>query len=64
MGLGGSKGAPLSQTDSVEIPSWASETDTKVYFDIEIDGSPLGRIEMGLAKDIVPKTYNFVAFIF
>lgn len=30
-------------------------TDT-VYFDIEIDGEPAGRIEMGLYGDVVPKT--------
>lgn len=33
----------------------APVTDT-VFFDIEIDGEPAGRIEMGLYGDVVPKT--------
>jgi len=40
-GLFGKKDAPITDT---------------VYFDIEIDGQPAGRIEMGLYGDVVPKT--------
>ena len=29
---------------------------TRVFFDIAIDGSPAGRIEMLLHSDVVPKT--------
>merc|ERR1712001_766793 len=29
---------------------------TKVYFDVDVDGSPLGRVEFELYNDIVPKT--------
>ena len=38
MGLGGSKGASLSEVDNVETPSWASSSDSKVFFDIAVDG--------------------------
>ena len=40
-GLFGKKDAPVTDT---------------VYFDVEIDGEPAGRIEMGLYGDTVPKT--------
>ena len=49
--------AELGQDFSV-TPPWArivKET-VQVYFDIEIDGSKAGRIEMTLAHSIVPKT--------
>merc|ERR1712181_37882 len=29
---------------------------TKVYFDVDVDGSPLGRVEFELYNEIVPKT--------
>jgi len=49
---GGQKGEPLKKDAEV--------TDT-VYFDIEIGGEGMGRIEMGLFGDEVPKTVkNFV----
>jgi hypothetical protein len=35
----------------------AEITDT-VFFDIEIDGTPAGRIEMGLYGGVVPKTVD------
>lgn len=39
----------------------AEITDT-VYFEVNSDGEPLGRIEMGLYGDVVPKTVaNFKA---
>ena len=29
---------------------------TKVYFDVDVDGSPLGRVEFELYNEIVPRT--------
>lgn len=46
------------------VPSWAKEVKEfkKVYFDIDIDGKDIGRIEMKLAHSVVPKTVeNFRA---
>jgi hypothetical protein len=45
--------------DSVTVPPWATNYNGKtslVFFDMEADGRPLGRIEMCLMTDIVPKT--------
>jgi hypothetical protein len=45
--------------DNVTIPPWAANYNGKtslVFFDMEADGTPLGRIEMCLMTDIVPKT--------
>ena len=39
----------------VETPPLATITD-KVFFDIAINGEPLGRIVFGLFGDVVPKT--------
>eukprot|EP00604_Paraphysomonas_vestita_P002734 CAMPEP_0174819004 /NCGR_PEP_ID=MMETSP1107-20130205/1988_1 /TAXON_ID=36770 /ORGANISM="Paraphysomonas vestita, Strain GFlagA" /LENGTH=197 /DNA_ID=CAMNT_0016031733 /DNA_START=31 /DNA_END=624 /DNA_ORIENTATION=+ len=58
MGFGNSKPQVEIGADNVTIPSWArsSTGKTVVFFDMEADGQPLGRIEMTLASDIVPKT--------
>lgn len=44
--------------DYIDTPSWARslKQPVYVYFDISIDGVGIGRIEMVLAKDKVPKT--------
>jgi peptidylprolyl isomerase len=51
--------------DRVIIPPWASELSAAnpiVFFDISVGGKPVGRIEMTLAKDVVPQTVeNFRA---
>lgn len=54
----------VSEVDPVVVPRWASELgqSKKVFFDIEVGGEPVGRIEMTLASSIVPKTVeNFRA---
>lgn len=59
MGIFGSKGVTELGSDSISVPSWAKEISPNnpvVYFDITVDGQPLGRVEMTLAADIVPKT--------
>jgi len=74
MGLSGSKELPASfkepssfeDPDSLYVPSWASEGLPVVYFDIGIEEKnstrTLGRVEMTLAKHVVPKTVeNFRA---
>ncbi|MCC9601418.1 peptidylprolyl isomerase [Stieleria sp. JC731] len=45
----------MSNDTSAKDPGEATVTD-KVYFDIEINGEPAGRIVMGLFGDDVPKT--------
>ncbi|WP_436715032.1 peptidylprolyl isomerase [Roseiconus lacunae] len=45
----------MSNDTSAKNPGEANVTDT-VYFDIEINGEPAGRIVMGLFGDDVPKT--------
>jgi hypothetical protein len=59
MGLGGSTARGGDMTlgdDQVLLPNWANPSNPKVFFDIEVDRKPLGRIEMTLASDVVPKT--------
>ena len=49
---------PLGE-DKVSVPKWAGErppNNPKVFFDIEIGGTSVGRIEMTLAADVVPRT--------
>ncbi|CAM9840876.1 unnamed protein product [Ectocarpus sp. 6 AP-2014] len=62
-GSGSSKGStPASPTDDDEEPAipQAAVTD-KVFFDVEIDGLPAGRVIMGLYGAVVPRTAeNFV----
>ncbi len=60
MGIFGSKEGPRELgADNVSAPNWAKELSASnpvVYFDMAVDGNPIGRIEMTLAKDVVPKT--------
>lgn len=43
--------------DKIFTPPWAANAgNVKVYFDIEIKGSKVGRIEMTLSDKVVPKT--------
>ena len=54
----------VSTEDNVFVPSWAGKltNPVKVFFDIEIKGEVIGRIEMTLAADVVPRTVeNFRA---
>lgn len=54
----------VSAEDNVFVPSWAGKlkNPVKVFFDIEIKGAVIGRIEMTLAADVVPRTVeNFRA---
>eukprot|EP00545_Synedropsis_sp_CCMP1620_P006038 CAMPEP_0119013600 /NCGR_PEP_ID=MMETSP1176-20130426/8555_1 /TAXON_ID=265551 /ORGANISM="Synedropsis recta cf, Strain CCMP1620" /LENGTH=256 /DNA_ID=CAMNT_0006966703 /DNA_START=62 /DNA_END=832 /DNA_ORIENTATION=+ len=45
----------INYDDSGPIPPQAAIT-SRVYFDVEIDDKPAGRIIMGLHGDVVPKT--------
>mmetsp|Transcript_2317 Transcript_2317/g.2425 ORF Transcript_2317/g.2425 Transcript_2317/m.2425 type:complete len:201 (-) Transcript_2317:55-657(-) len=61
MGQGGSKPSspPAIGEDNVVPPPWASQlssSNPKVFFDVAVGGSVIGRVEMTLANDIVPKT--------
>merc|ERR1712212_696930 len=38
------------------LPALALGARTKVYFDVDVDGAPLGRVEFQLYNEIVPKT--------
>merc|ERR1712226_179802 len=38
------------------LPALALGARTKVYFDVDVDGAPLGRVEFELYNEIVPKT--------
>ena len=65
-GAGGSSYAePSSFSDDIRLPPWAKSlnpNNPKTFFDIAVDGEKIGRIEMVLAKDVVPKTVeNFRA---
>ncbi|KAL3523979.1 hypothetical protein ACH5RR_016813 [Cinchona calisaya] len=43
-------------SDEAKISDGGEEVTHKVYFDVEIDGKPAGRIIMGLFGKVVPKT--------
>jgi hypothetical protein len=54
--LGGSPAA-VCGTDEMNVPRWAAGAgNIVVFFDMEIEGRGVGRIEMTLANNIVPKT--------
>jgi hypothetical protein len=47
---------PLGE-DVIDIPPWAAKAgNVKVFFDIEVRGEEIGRIEMTLANKVTPKT--------
>ncbi|KMT15548.1 hypothetical protein BVRB_3g059000 [Beta vulgaris subsp. vulgaris] len=41
---------------SADVQDLGAEVTTKVFFDVDIGGEPVGRIVMGLFGDVVPKT--------
>lgn len=53
-----SGGVPeVSSEDRIITPPWASSAgNVRVFFDIEIKGAIIGRIEMTLASEVVPRT--------
>lgn len=56
--MSGSKEPPTLGADEVIVPQWASKLSNKqtVYFDIQAGEHAVGRIEMVLAQDVVPRT--------
>ena len=48
-------GCGASSTSGGSSPPTSSGNNPKVYFDIDIGGSPSGRITMELRSDVVPK---------
>ena len=63
-GTSSSGNLQVSEEDNVFVPSWAGKLNNpvKVFFDVEIKGQVIGRIEMTLAQDVVPRTVeNFRA---
>ena len=60
MGVFGSKAPPVADqaAEATYVPPLGppSKSNPVVYFDIVISGSPIGRIEMELKADMVPKT--------
>lgn len=46
----------LCRCQGIALPIFALAVTSKVYFDIEQGGQPLGRVVMGLYGDVVPKT--------
>lgn len=57
MGNFTSSGSTELGEDKISTPPWAEKAgNVKVFFDIEIKGAHVGRIEMTLADKVVPKT--------
>ncbi len=61
--MGGSQSAGSMELgpDKIDLPYWAKSNEGTrpiVFFDIEVDKKPLGRIEMTLMKDVVPLTVD------
>ncbi len=63
MGGSQSTGSMELGPDKIDLPHWAKSSSNEgarpiVFFDIEVDKKPLGRIEMTLMKDVVPLTVD------
>jgi hypothetical protein len=55
--FGSSPATPELGEDRITVPPWAEKAgNVKVFFDIEIKGAHVGRIEMTLADKVVPRT--------